>query len=88
MRRQVGRPWSRGELPRIGDLRLRAGQEFGQYRIVRYLGGGGMGEVFEAEDLGTGRRVALKVMSQALASESDRKRFLREGRLGRIEAGR
>jgi uncharacterized RDD family membrane protein YckC len=40
-----------------------------------------MGEVYEAEQLATGRRVALKVMNQALASEPDRKRFLREGRL-------
>lgn len=40
-----------------------------------------MGQVFEAELLSTGRRVALKVMNHALASEADRKRFLREGRL-------
>jgi uncharacterized RDD family membrane protein YckC len=40
-----------------------------------------MGEVFEAEHVTSGRRVALKVMHHALASEADRKRFLREGRL-------
>jgi uncharacterized RDD family membrane protein YckC/predicted Ser/Thr protein kinase len=57
------------------------GQTFGDYRILRLLGQGGMGEVFEAEHGETGRRVALKVMSHALASEQDRKRFLREGRL-------
>src|SRR5215470_11963778 len=57
------------------------GEDFGDYRIVRLLGQGGMGEVYEAEQLSTGRRVALKVMNQALASEQDRKRFLREGRL-------
>jgi predicted Ser/Thr protein kinase len=57
------------------------GQMFGAYRILRLLGQGGMGEVFEAEHGETGRRVALKVMSHALASEQDRKRFLREGRL-------
>ena len=59
----------------------RPGEMFGAYRIVRLLGQGGMGEVFEAEHSETGRRVALKVMSHALASEQDRKRFLREGRL-------
>jgi uncharacterized RDD family membrane protein YckC/tRNA A-37 threonylcarbamoyl transferase component Bud32 len=57
------------------------GQEFGHYRIVRLLGQGGMGEVYEAEDVHSGRRVALKVMSHALATDADRKRFLREGRL-------
>jgi serine/threonine protein kinase len=57
------------------------GQIFGPYRIIRLLGKGGMGEVYEAEQLETGRRVALKVMNHALASEQDRKRFLREGRL-------
>src|SRR6185295_4376853 len=57
------------------------GEVFGGYRIIRLLGKGGMGEVYEAEQLATGRRLALKVMLHALASEQDRKRFLREGRL-------
>jgi hypothetical protein len=59
----------------------RPGEQFGVYQIIRLLGCGGMGEVFEAEHGPSGRRVALKVMSRALASEADRKRFLREGRL-------
>jgi len=59
----------------------RPGERFGAYQIIRLLGCGGMGEVFEAEHTLSGRRVALKVMSRALASEADRKRFLREGRL-------
>ena len=57
------------------------GEKFGNYRIVRLLGRGGMGEVYETEHEPSGRRVALKVMGQALASDTDRKRFLREGRL-------
>ena len=57
------------------------GQTFGEYRILRLLGQGGMGEVYECEHIPSSRRVALKVMSHALAGEDDRKRFLREGRL-------
>ena len=70
-----------GETPSKPRQTPTLGEEFGGYKILRLLGRGGMGEVFEAEHLATGRRVALKVMNQALASETDRKRFLREGRL-------
>jgi uncharacterized RDD family membrane protein YckC len=59
----------------------RPGETFGNYQIIRLLGRGGMGEVYEAEHRPSGRRVALKVMGHALESDTDRKRFLREGRL-------
>ena len=47
---------------------------------MRELGRGGMGAVYEAEHLESGRRVALKVLSHQLDSMADRARFLREGR--------
>src|SRR5207249_826128 len=51
----------------------------GPYRVLKVLGAGGMGVVFMAEDPGLKRKVALKAMLPALAaSESSRKRFLRE----------
>jgi uncharacterized RDD family membrane protein YckC len=61
--------------------RLAPGQDFGSYRIVRLLGRGGMGEVYDAEHLEHGRRLALKVLNVRLAGADDRERFLREGQL-------
>jgi uncharacterized RDD family membrane protein YckC len=57
------------------------GEQFGQYSIIGLLGAGGMGAVYEAEDLESGRRVALKVLSHTLDSPYARERFCREGRL-------
>lgn len=55
--------------------------EFGGYRLLGLLGRGGMGTVYEAEQIATGRRVALKMLGQQLDSPEMRQRFLREGRL-------
>jgi uncharacterized RDD family membrane protein YckC len=54
---------------------------FGPYRILHLLGKGGMGSVYEVEHEETGRRLALKVLGQAIGSEELRARFIREGRL-------
>lgn len=51
----------------------------GSYRILQELGRGGMGIVFQAEDIGLKRRVALKLMKTTLAESAEcRQRFLRE----------
>ena len=67
--------------PETAGPHLTPGQHFGRYRIERLLGRGGMGEVYEAEDLESGRRLALKILLRSLTDEADRARFLREGRL-------
>jgi len=56
-------------------------KEFGGYRLLGLLGRGGMGTVYEAEQIDTGRRVALKMLGLHLDSPDMRQRFLREGRL-------
>jgi eukaryotic-like serine/threonine-protein kinase len=53
----------------------------GPYRIRKLIGMGGMGVVFEADDLQLQRGVALKVIRPGLANHTDaRQRFLREAR--------
>jgi hypothetical protein len=54
----------------------------GGYRLLRPLGAGGMGTVYEAEEASTGRRVALKLIRAEFADSPDAvERFRREGRL-------
>jgi WD40 repeat protein/serine/threonine protein kinase len=56
-------------------------EQFGDYRLIREVGRGGMGIVYEAEQLSLGRHVALKVLpSHALLDPRQLQRFQREAK--------
>lgn len=56
----------------------------GRYRLDSWLGGGAMGDVYAAEDLTTGRQVAVKLMNERHRGRPDAlERFRREARAAR-----
>jgi hypothetical protein len=57
----------------------------GGYRLLRQIGSGGMGTVHEAEEIASGRRVAVKIISRQFGATSQMvERFRQEGRLASL----
>ncbi|MGC4117139.1 MAG: serine/threonine-protein kinase [Myxococcales bacterium] len=60
---------------------LRIGSQLGRYRLIKMLGHGGMGYVYEAEHVDLGKHVAIKTLHPQVAEGPEgRARFLQEGR--------
>jgi len=73
-------------LPQASSAPAPDGTPFGKYRLLRELGRGGMGVVYEALETALGRKVALKTMIVNPAADPDsarldEERFLREAQL-------
>jgi eukaryotic-like serine/threonine-protein kinase len=69
------------ETSTFGDADHLVGRTLAHYRVIDYVGGGGMGVVYKAEDLRLERTVALKFLPPELTRDPDAKiRFLQEAR--------
>src|ERR1700680_643614 len=63
-------------------MALAAGTKLGSYQVTAQIGAGGMGEVYRAHDTKLRRDVAIKVLPEAFAHNSQRlARFQREAKL-------
>ena len=63
-------------------MTVSAGDRLGSFEILSAIGAGGMGEVYRARDLRLNRDVAIKVLPEAFAADSERvARFAREAQL-------
>jgi Tol biopolymer transport system component len=63
-------------------MSVKAGTQLGSYELGMQIGAGGMGEVYQAHDTKLGRDVAIKILPEAFANDSERlARFQREARM-------
>jgi serine/threonine protein kinase len=63
-------------------MAISTGTCLGSYEVVAQIGAGGMGEVYKAHDTKLGRDVAIKVLPEAFAHDSERiSRFQREAKM-------
>jgi len=79
--RELGRALLRGDgAPNVAVTELSSGATLGRYAVVRQLGAGAMGAVYEVERRSDGERLALKVMSTD-AGPASLARFAREAEI-------
>ena len=71
----------RARTPVVNSMELAPGTELGHYKLIRLIGAGGMGQVYQATDTRLDRTVAIKVLPSHVATNPvARARFEREAR--------
>jgi serine/threonine protein kinase len=73
-----------GRESNMTDHLERVGQTVSDYRLVRWLGGGGFGNVYLAERIHDGEQAALKMLEIRLTRSEDLRAFLNEARMMRL----
>ncbi len=63
----------------------RVGQQYGDYRLIRFLGRGSFGDVYLGEHIRFGTQDAVKVLKMQLTNPDDLRNFLNEARTFRLE---
>jgi serine/threonine protein kinase len=82
MDKSIGDMRTMGGAPERGGYTLSPGDTLGQYKIIRPLGRGGMGEVYEVEHTVLRKRFALKILSSELMARPETLvRFKREAQV-------
>jgi serine/threonine-protein kinase len=73
--------WRNNPRRGLAKMALATGQTFGNYQVVRLVGEGGFGEVYEAQNQFLQRRAAIKVLHKGMGEDPELvRRFLNEAR--------
>jgi serine/threonine protein kinase len=68
----------------MAEHQERIGQHVGDYRLLKWLGGGGFGNVYLAEHMRDHRHVAIKVLAYRLTNRDELRSFLNEASTMRL----